>query len=284
MATFTRDWSEAAPAGTDAASVGDDEIRYLKVEVSDRLKALVYGFIAGENDGVPGCKNLAFKVREDNPTVATSTIVLYSKDVSDEAHLYMKDESNDVRQVSKAAGLLNIIAGDYAADSIDEDDIQLANNAPLEAKNAAGDDVLKLIKADASDDIILGDSTKGHDVRLSDATATGDNDLHLADKKYVDDNSTMVPAVTGAGTGYAGEESVTLPNGLIIKSGYIAYSASTTTVTFGTAFSAVISAQAATKASTGNYDVPLIKTLNTTTLEIYDDQTPAGYYWIAIGW
>ena len=46
---FTRNWNPATPDGGDAASSGDDEIRNLKVELSDRLKNMIYGFIAGEN-------------------------------------------------------------------------------------------------------------------------------------------------------------------------------------------------------------------------------------------
>jgi len=52
---------------------------------------------------------------------------------------------------------------------------------------------------------------------------SSDSDSHLATqqsiKKYVDDNTTMVPAITDAGTGYSGEESITFPNGAILKQG-----------------------------------------------------------------
>jgi hypothetical protein len=182
MATFTRDWNEASPAGTDDASSGDDEIRNFKVEVSDRLKALVYGFIAGENDGVPGCKNLPFKVQSGDPTVGASTIVFYAKDVSNECHWYFKDESGDVRQVTKAAGLLNILAGDYAANSVDEDDIQLANDAYMTALDAAGTGTVDLIKAGTNDLPTLPDSSE----MASNAAPTEDEGI--VNKKFVDDS------------------------------------------------------------------------------------------------
>jgi len=55
-------------------------------------------------------------------------------------------------------------------------------------------------------------------------------------KAYVGTMGTFVPAVTGAGTGYAGEESIRFPNGLIFKHGSIARAAEDTTLTFAAAF------------------------------------------------
>jgi hypothetical protein len=185
MATFTRAWNEGSPVGTDDASSGDDEIRNFKVEVSDRLKALIYGFISGENDGIPGCKNLAFKVQTSDPTVGASTIAWYAKDVSNECHTYFKDESGDVRQVTKAAGLMNIIAGDYAANSVDEDDIQLANDGYLTALDAAGTGTVDLIKAGTNDLPTLPDSSE----MASNAAPTEDEGI--ANKKHVDDSSAL---------------------------------------------------------------------------------------------
>lgn len=76
-------------------------------------------------------------------------------------------------------------------------------------------------------------------------------DAGVTNKKHVDDNTTMVPAITGAGTGYTGQESITFANGLILKHGEETVTAnSTVEVTYGAAFpTAFISAQATLKAS-----------------------------------
>ena len=42
---FTRSYEETHPAGTEAASLGDDRIRNLKVDISERLEDMLYGFI-----------------------------------------------------------------------------------------------------------------------------------------------------------------------------------------------------------------------------------------------
>lgn len=115
-------------------------------------------------------------------------------------------------------------------------------------------------------------------------------DAQIANKKYVDDNTTMVPAVSGAGTGYAGEESVTLANGMIIKMGAgVAISGNATaSVTYGTAFpSACISAVICmdgdiTPAET--IEGMSVTVRNTTTLTVENgDGTAYAFNWIAIG-
>ncbi len=81
-------------------------------------------------------------------------------------------------------------------------------------------------------------------------------DAAVANKKYVDDNTTMVPAITGAGTGYTGQESVTFANGLIFKHGEVTVGANATVeVTYGAAFStAFVSAQATLKTSSATIE------------------------------
>ena len=70
----------------------------------------------------------------------------------------------------------------------------------------------------------------------TDATAPS-ADAAVANKKYVDDNTTMVPAITGPSAGYAGQESVTFANGLIFKQGAEAVDADTVkTITYAVAF------------------------------------------------
>ena len=104
----------------------------------------------------------------------------------------------------------------------------LANNQYLTAVDATGTGTVNLIKANASDVAILPD---GSELASSAAPTT---DAGLANKKYVDDN---VGAANYTPSSYAGEQSITFPNGLIIKQGTkTAAAASTVTITFSAAF------------------------------------------------
>ncbi len=99
---FTRDWNESTVADTAQASTLGAVDRANQVDLSDRLKALIYGFVAGENDGVPGCKNLPFKQQSGDPTVGVDTIALYAKNVGGNNELFTKDEAANVVQLTSA--------------------------------------------------------------------------------------------------------------------------------------------------------------------------------------
>jgi hypothetical protein len=112
-------------------------------------------------------------------------------------------------------------------------------------------------------------------------------DAALVNKKYVDDNTTMVPAITGAGTGYAGEESITFPNGLILKMGLeTGIAASGTSVVNYTDFpNAVISASCAMKRTAGGIDSPGYISAGVTQATLVNDQhVEADMYWQVWGW
>lgn len=124
---FTRDWNESSPDGTDDASSGDDEIRNLKVEISDRLKNMLYGLIAGENILAQHFQYLQFYEQSSAPaTPAAGYWRLYCKAVGGKAELFCKDEDGDEIQLT-TGGKWNgaVLANDsidsqhYAADSID---------------------------------------------------------------------------------------------------------------------------------------------------------------------
>jgi len=120
----------------------------------------------------------------------------------------------------------------------------------------------------------LGDSSQ----MASSAAPTADADI--ANKKYVDDQDTADhPAYTGG-------ESHTDGSGLIIKTGYIARSGTSTTVTFGTAFpNAVVSAQVTVKHTNITSSLHAISALSTSAMTIITDgEDSTGYYWFAIGY
>ena len=103
-------------------------------------------------------------------------------------------------------------------------------------------------------------------------------------KAYVDTSKTsaFTPST------YAGEESVTLPNGLIMKFGRLATSGNgTKTITFESPFpTAVISAQAIGNGNAENISFIIVGTPSTTALQVgvADSNGNTGIYWQAIGY
>ncbi len=115
-------------------------------------------------------------------------------------------------------------------------------------------------------------------------TMTGASATKLATsesiKAYVDSNPNFTPST------YASEESVTFPNGLIMKFGTVTVSANTTTaVNFGTAFNATVSAQLTYQEASVNdrYSIK-IDSLSNSTLTIRDTSSFTGtVHWQVIG-
>lgn len=114
-----------------------------------------------------------------------------------------------------------------------------------------------------------------------DAVQDGDDDRTVADKGYVDDS---LDAKVGSGTAdplsYSGGESVTLPNGLIMKMGY----ATSDTVVYSEAFpNDTISVQTTKTSNNSNdsegsvYNVSISGFTMSNAENLY-------FYWFAIGY
>lgn len=85
---------------------------------------------------------------------------------------------------------------------------------------------------------------------------------------------------------YAGEESITFPNGLILKHGYTARTGDSMTVTFSTAFpTGVISAQVTGLRSVGSNEYAVyVKSLSVSQLVVHIISTYTGFYWEVWGY
>ena len=211
---FERDWNESSPDGQDSVTSGDDEIRNLKVEISDRLKNMLYGLIAGENTLAQHFQYLQLYEQASVAQPSAGFGRLYCKAVGDKAELFWHDEDGDEIQLTTGGkwngavlSALGIPAGSYAADSIDEDDIQLANNAALTAKNAAGTGTVNLIKAGTNNLPTLPDSSEMA------SSAAPVEDEAIANKKYVDDTYLTGQAVqvVNTQTGAVATGTTTIP-------------------------------------------------------------------------
>ena len=189
------------------------------------------------------------------------------------AEKYFEDAAGNEIQLTDA-GKIRLRSTDY----------KLAHNTNLVGIDASGTGTVNLIKVNASNKPEIPDGA----VLASSAAPTVD--AGFANKKYVDDSLAsglalkdgILPLV------YAGEESVTFPNGLIMKFGYVVYVGVTNydSVSFAVAFpSTLINIQITpyVTPARNNDATPEITVKSTSGFTIYSYNPWTGYYWMAIG-
>jgi len=189
--TPTYTYDNDTPAVGSAPGLGYAYIQEIKKANQERMNVSHYWPLTGTQVGTSGVAGnigehrfVDFYGPITTPTHATNKGWLYIKDdVDDKAELHWLDEDGNEKQIT-SAGILKVVAGDYDADSIDQDDIRLANDSYLTARNVAGDGDIDLIKANASDIAVVPDDT----ANATSAAPTAD--ASLANKKYVDDQIT----------------------------------------------------------------------------------------------
>ena len=287
MATFSRDWNESVPTDNTFAVDIDDYNRYLRVDVSDRLKAMIYGFTAGENDGKPGFKKLTFKQQDSAPSSPNADeIVLYAIDDGSNCGLYAKNEDGYIKQILKKSGsslLLNI--GDS------EGCVMKTGTQTIAGAKTFSDDVTlngtnTLASLIASANLDIGDYTFTAKQLIADV-ATGTAPFAVSSTTKVSNlNADKVDGYDVSG--YSGGENYTFPGGLILKHGYISKSGDETNVTFDAAFpNALISCMAIAKhggASGYMSRETRIKSASTTGMTIFLNAAVDGFYWQAWGY
>ena len=218
---FTSTFDTATPQGSDDPAEADDRMREIKLATQERMNVCGYWPLTGTevSDADAGeFRKILFHAPLTSPaTVAANHGYIGIKDFSAKAELIWIDEDENEIQLTDA-GSINLASGDLLG--------VLANDTYFTAVDNAGTGTVDLIKANTSDLATLSDGSV-----LAAATETGDGDRTIADKAYV-----HLGAWT-PNTAYAGEESVTFPNGLIQKRGTVVVAANNSTaVSFGTAF------------------------------------------------
>lgn len=223
--SFNYTYDTDTPVGTDAPSVLDNRIREVKDAVQERLNVDHYFELTGSqvSDANTGeHRQITFHSPiSDTPTVDSSKGKLRIKDVDGVAELFWTDENESDLQLT-SGGTLNISSSDLIG--------TLENNVYFTSLNAAGDGTVSLIGSDTSDNPVIPDGAK-----LA-TSAAPEDDEDIANKKYVDDQ-VAGPASWDPET-YAGQESVTFPNGFIMKMGVKGgvTAGGTSTITFSEAF------------------------------------------------
>ena len=219
MGAYTRTWNETNPLGSQSANLADDYLRYVRVDLGDRLEDMFYGFNKDTTTGVEaeyGCKHIKL-YPQDTPTSDADYGFVYAKTVGSQEELHYEDGDGNEVQIT-SGGNLKASAGCFDANAIDEDDIELSNNEYLMAANAAGDGDVNLIKAGTNDLATLPDSAE----MASNAAPTEDEGI--ANKKYVDDQlSAGIPDDDAFGTWASatkGSSTVAASDGILVAYGH----------------------------------------------------------------
>lgn len=264
--TFTYTYDTATPAGDDDPAEADDRMREIKAAVQERMNVCLYWPLTGtevsDADAGEIRKILFHAPIASTPTVAADHGDLRIKDVDSKAEFTWTDEDeNELVLTSKGNNL--------------------ASDTFLTATDNAGTGSVNLIKADANDVVFLPDNA-----RLATSTAPDVNE-EITNMLYVVNRTTMVPAISGAGTGYAGEESITVPNGLILKTGSTTVDLTPVVVTFETAFPNACVTAFTTADGVSTFLEPIAVTAKSTTsitLDRNGGTKSQTVYWLAIGY
>lgn len=103
---FTRDWDESAPVDHTLNREWPSKDRNVKVDISDRIKSWIAGFISGESTA--GVKYIPFIDQAGNPSTITDQFLLFGKAVAGKTELHMKDEDGNVVQLSDGGKLSSL--------------------------------------------------------------------------------------------------------------------------------------------------------------------------------
>lgn len=270
MASFTRNWDEANPTDNTYAYEIDEYNRYLRVDCSDRLKDMIYGFTAGENDGLQGFKKITVKQQSAAASTPNADeIVIYSIDDGSNCGLYAKEENGNAKQFIKYDGsnlILNVADADGAVVK-------------------TGSQTIAGVKTFSDQPVLTSGLTSA--AALVSTLATGTAPLTIASTTKV----TNLNADTVDGydvSAYSGAESYTFPGGLIIKGGTANSTADTEeTFTFGTAFPNAVLSISITRMEAGATSILGLSSFTTASFKLNRNDTIDGtvpFYWIAIGY
>jgi len=104
---YTRSWDETQPVNHLSIKDVPPWIRYVKIDIAERLKNFFYGFVVGENE--VGAKKIEFVKQSTSPNAATNKGVIFTKEVDGEVELFYKSASGKEKQITKK-GDLNFVA------------------------------------------------------------------------------------------------------------------------------------------------------------------------------
>ena len=159
---FTRDWDESTPTDNTNAVDIDDYNRYLRVDVSDRLENMFYGFIAGENSLSQHAQYIQFYEQASVSQPSAGYGRLYCKAVGGKCELHWQDEDGDEIQIT-TGGKWNgaVLSADSVSNAI------LANMTRGTVKTGGTSDAPTDLDAKTDGYILIGDGTDVNSVAVS---------------------------------------------------------------------------------------------------------------------
>jgi hypothetical protein len=105
---YTNTWNaaeEAAPAATDLVSLGDDQIRNLKLNIRERMAKDHYMDIAGTDADHGEHQKITFHSQIAKPSNVANKAFLYIKDASSKTELFWEDEDGNELQMTSGGAL-----------------------------------------------------------------------------------------------------------------------------------------------------------------------------------
>ncbi len=122
----------------------------------------------------------------------------------------------------------------------------------------------------------------------TDGTLSANSDTRLSSQKAIKTYTDAAPAAQMTPTSYAGGESTTLPNGMIMKMGFTSIGAASGTVTFGVPFPTTIVAVTSMLREDSTATTDSVTLLGAPTVNGFPWGCPnsvrEGFYWIAVGY
>lgn len=103
--TYTRNWDESQPQDHTKLSDVPLWMRVIKIDVAERLKDWIYGFISGETK--IGLKKAPLHPVSSDPATESDKGILYVKEVNGVKELFYKDSAGNVKQLT-LQGKLNL--------------------------------------------------------------------------------------------------------------------------------------------------------------------------------
>jgi hypothetical protein len=185
---FTRSWNESLPTDSTYANEIDDYMRYLRVDVAERVENMIAGFNSGDSN--EGFYYALFLQQSATPTVSTDEIGIYALSDGTNCGLFAKNEDGYTKQVLRKIGTdiqLFVEAADVNDNTFNDTETRLRNNYNLRARNAAGTADVNVIKVNTSDEVVLGAVTTLPDTSKLATSGAPAADAQIANKKYVDD-------------------------------------------------------------------------------------------------
>ena len=96
----TRDWDESIPPNSQAAALGATRIRDMKVDIQERMLIDHIWDSTVNDDGLH--KQVTMAEQIDPAAPAADYVVLYAKDSGGVSHLFMRESSGTIRQITGA--------------------------------------------------------------------------------------------------------------------------------------------------------------------------------------